>query len=68
MVARSGGFSWAYYSAPIGEFLQDGDGCLAALARYGAAAGSVEGPQIEHSSGGSGSSLLMQKADVLFQE
>ena len=47
MVARSGGFSWAYYSAPIGKFLQDGDGCLAALAKYGAAAGSVEGAQME---------------------
>jgi len=40
MVARAGGFSWAYYSAPIGKFLQDRDGCLAALAKYGAAAGS----------------------------
>ena len=39
MVVRSGGFSWAYYSAPIGKFLQDGDGCLAALAKYGAAGG-----------------------------
>ena len=46
MVARAGGFSWAYYSAPIGKFLQDGDGCLAALAKYGAAAGLIEGPQM----------------------
>ena len=46
MVASSGGFSWAYYSAPIGKFLQDRDGCLAALAKYGAAAGAVEGPQM----------------------
>ena len=46
MVVRAGGFSWAYYSAPIGKFLQDGDGCLAALAKYGATAGSVEGTQM----------------------
>ena len=41
MVAKPGGFSWAYYSAPIVKFLQDGDGCLAALAKYGATAGSA---------------------------
>ena len=34
MVARPGGFSWACYSAPIGKFLQDGDGCLAAQAVF----------------------------------
>ena len=47
MVTRAGGFSWAYYSAPIGKFLQDRDGCLAALASFGAAAGSVKGSQME---------------------
>lgn len=46
MVAKPEGLSWAYYSARIGEFLRDGRSCLAELARYGAAAGSVEGPQM----------------------
>ena len=46
MVAKPEGLSWAYYSARIGEFLRDGRGCLAELAKYGAAAGSVEGPQM----------------------
>ena len=46
MTARAGNLSWAYYSAPIQKFLQDRDGCLAALASHGAAAGSVEGAQM----------------------
>lgn len=46
MEPRKEGFSWAYYSASIQRFLQDRDGCLAALAGHGAAAWSVEGVQM----------------------
>lgn len=46
MVAKVRNLSWAYYSAPISKFLHDQNGCLAELAKYGAAAGSVEGPQM----------------------
>ena len=46
MTLKAGNLSWAYYSAPIQKFLQDRDGCLAALASHGAAAGSVEGAQM----------------------
>jgi hypothetical protein len=46
MVSRKEGLSWAYYSAPISKFVHDQNGCLAELAKYGAAEGSVEGPQM----------------------
>lgn len=46
MTANAGNLSWAYYSAPISKFLHDQNGCLAELAKYGAAAGSVEGTQM----------------------
>jgi len=46
MTANAGNLSWAYYSAPISKFLHDQNGCLAELAKCGAAAGSVEGPQM----------------------
>lgn len=46
MLAKLKGLSWAYYSACIGEFLRDGRGCLAELAKCGAAEGSVEGSQM----------------------
>jgi hypothetical protein len=36
----------AYYSAAIEDFLKKPDSCIAALARQGAAEGSVEGPQM----------------------
>jgi hypothetical protein len=36
----------AYYSAAIEDFLKKPDNCIAALARQGAAEGSVEGPQM----------------------
>ena len=46
MTANAGNLSWAYYSAPISKFLHDQNGCLAELAKCGAAAGSVEGLQM----------------------
>jgi DUF2075 family protein len=46
MEPRKEGLSWAYYSAPISKFVHDQNGCLAELAKYGAAEGSVEGPQM----------------------